>query len=212
MELNVSSPFLYAVGFESVLDPASALREMSVLPGDWSHAGPASIEELPSRIEHRFEDVGATGAMVPGTLAEFVADGGNPIRYVVPVYRSEEFGSAEFTPVPNHVVVTAHDASVFDMVDDAASEQSFFPLLHRGATIGDRFRRVYSSLISEPVERPSEEFQGYMGEPGPALWLIEHLASMDIDPDVGLVAEPDWYVSYPNDLATGATRSIDSPT
>ena len=210
MELSVTEPFLYAAGFETVLTAEEALEEMSALPGDWHLTERPYLDEPPARIEHRFEDVGSEDAITPATLAEVVASDANRIRYVVPVHKSREFGQAEFTPVPNHVVVTVFDDSAFDQIDQEALLQDFFPLLYRDRGVGDTFTRIYSSLISGPAEEPAERDPLYMGEPGPALWLIEHLMSLDIATDVGLVAEPDWYIAYPNDLGSGATRPVNS--
>jgi hypothetical protein len=210
MEMSVSSPFRYAVGFETVLDPDSALREMSAFPGSWRAAGSEYPEEAQPTIEHRFENVGAADVISPTILGEIVLSDANAVRYMVPIYKSEEFGLAEFTPVPNHVVVTTTYESAFGSIDEVASEQLFFPLLHRDATIGDRFRRIYSSRISEPEAEPSEEFKDYVGEPGPALRLIDELVTLESEIDADLVAEPDWYLNHPNDLTTRATRSVDS--
>jgi hypothetical protein len=210
MEMSVSSPFRYAVGFETVLDPDSALREMSAFPGSWGVVESEYREEAPPRIEHRFENIGATDVISPAILGEIVSDDANTVRYMVPIYKSEEFGSAEFTPVPNHVVVTASSESAFESLDETASEQHFFPLFHRDSVIGDRYRRIYSSRISEPEAEPSEEFQDYVGEPGPALRLIDELVTLGNELDLGLIAEPDWYLDHPNDLTTRVTRSVDS--
>lgn len=210
MEMSVSSPFRYAVGFETVLDPDSALREMSAFPGSWRVTEPEYSEEAQPKIEHRLENVGAADVIPPAILGEIVSNDANAVRYMVPIYKSEEFGLAEFTPVPNHVVVTTSHESAFGSIDSVASEQMFFPLLHRDTTIGDRYRRIYSSRISEPEAEPSEEFQDYVGEPGPALWLIDELVTLEREIDGGLVAEPDWYLDHPNDLTARATRSVDS--
>ncbi|MCL1587501.1 MAG: S8 family serine peptidase [Actinomycetia bacterium] len=209
MELSVSDPFVYAVGFENALTPEEALGEMGALPGEWSPRGLAYSESPPSRIEHRFESSGATDAITPATLAEIVAAEDNQIRYVVPVYRSEEFGLTEFTPVPNHVVVTVMDSSVLEEIDAEARDQGFFPVYYRDRNVGEFFLRIYSSLISEPAEAPAEEFTDYKGEPGPALWLIDRLTSLDILRNAGLEAEPDWYIAYPNDLGSDASRTVE---
>ena len=211
MELTVSEPFRYAAGFETVLTPEEALETMNAIPGEWRLTEPPYSDQSRSRIEHRFEDAGATDAIPPPVLAPIVADDGNPIRYVVPVYKSAEFGSTAFTPVPNRVVVSVLDESVFDQVDGAALTQGFSPVSYRDRfpdadrVDGGTFTRIYSSFGSEEEER----YPLYTGEPGPALWLIEHLMSLDVAADAGLVAEPDWYIAYPNDLGNGAAQSAD---
>ena len=203
MELSVSEPFRYTAGFMDELSPDQAREQV---PESWELSGwlPSQYGTRP-RSQYVFEDTGPV--MSPNEINEIVV-GNDAIRYVVPAYRTEEYGSATFTPIPNHVVVLVDDQSILDDIDRLAADQGFSPVEHREFEIEGRIRRVYSSLEPE-LDPPAEGRVRYSGEPGPTLFLIEKL--MTEFGDGQLVAEPDWFVSGFNDLATSATSLSSTP-
>lgn len=209
--MQFGSPFTYAVGFEEALDPDTALDIAHRFDGEWAHAEPGYVNALGMlRTEYRLINTDADGALSPDELRAAIEQS-DAIRYVVPLYSSEELGAALFSLVPNHVVVSSADLNFVDMaeLDELAEDQGFFALLYRDAVLGGRSRRIYSSLVLEPTIAPPEEFTSYQGEPGAALWLIAEINASVASRNVDLVAEPDWYTPYPNDLGTAATRSPD---
>jgi hypothetical protein len=219
--MEFSEPFNYAVGFEQAREPAAALNSVSEFGrnfdfvGGWEHTDPGYVRDITiPRTEYRFVNTDADGPLPPDHLRAAIAESA-VVRYVVPLYTSEELGSAMFSLVPNSVVVSSSDLNVLDMgrFDGLAAGQGFFPLLYRDAVVGVRSRRIYSSLVTESAIEPPEEFVNYVGEPGAALWLVDEIAAVSVDGETDLVVEPDWYVSYPNDIGTAVTRpSNDEPT
>jgi len=186
--MTFGSPFVYAVGFEEALDPDAALDIAHRFGGEWVHTEPEYVYALGMlRTEYRFINTDADGALSPDELRAAIEQF-DAIRYVVPLYTSEELGSTLFSLVPNHVVVSSADLNFIDMAefDELAEGQGFFALLYRDAV-----------------------FTSYQGEPGAALWLIAKINASVAGSRVDLVAEPDWYTPYPNDLGTAATRSPD---
>jgi hypothetical protein len=205
------SPFAYALGFEEALDPDAALEIAHGFGGGWEHTEPGYVDALGMlRTEYRFINTDADGPLSPDDSLAAIEQS-DVIRYVVPLYTSEELGSALFSLVPNHVVVSSADLNFMDMAefDELAEDQGFFALMYRDAVLGGRSRRIYSSLVLEPTIAPPEEYTSYQGEPGAALWLIAEMNASVAGTSVDLVAEPDWYTPYPNDLGTAATRSTD---
>jgi len=206
-EMQFVEPYVYAFGFAQSTAPSEALEIVTGTGGSWEFAEPRFVASLQQdRSEYRFVHIDGDVGLTPEYLGTIIGDDG-PIRYIVPIYTSDEPGIPPYTLVPNHVVVTSADLSIADFadLDPIASEQDFFPLVYRDASSGGWSRRIYSSLVEVPVFAPPEEFVDYRGEPGPALLLIEEMIAEIAS--TNFFAEPDWYVDHPDDLGTPATAS-----
>jgi hypothetical protein len=126
--LAFSSPFVYAIGFEDALDPDTALTFAHRLGGAWEHTEPDYVNALRTRrTEYWFIHNDADGPLSPDDLRAAIA-ASDAIRYVVPLYASDEPGSTLFSLVPNHVVISSADLTFVDMAefDEIAEEQGFF--------------------------------------------------------------------------------------
>jgi hypothetical protein len=204
-ELQFVEPYVYAFGFEQATDPNEALEIVVGIGGHWEFAEPRYVVSLvQNRSEYRFVHTDGDAGLSPGDLRD-VTDADNPIRYIVPIYSSDEPGVPPYTLVPNHVVVTLADLSIVDpgRLDELAAQQEFFPLTFRDVSRDSGFRRTYSSLVDRPMLEPPDEFIDYRGEPGPALRLINVM--IDEVASAEFAAEPDWYLDHPDDLGTPAT-------
>ena len=196
--MRVSAPYSYVVGFKREMKPALALQRLSANGFDWQFSG---REDPEAKLDqYRFTDTEAVDALTPDQTKELILDE-EEIRYVVPVYRSDELGLASFTPVPNHVVVIADvdNQSELDEFDELLRVSDFRSLPGQEIERGDQTRLVYSSNLDEGD--PNETLDArFTGEPGMSLALINAAPP-------GVVAELDWFVTNPNELETGATRT-----
>jgi subtilisin family serine protease len=211
-ELMVTEPFMYSVGFAFPLFPTDARRVLEDAGISWALAEPTYIvgSEV-ERSEFTFIDRGASSALAPANISEVIV-ASDDIRHIVPVYRGLDETGGTFTPVPNHVVVTGRvgDESTLAALDEISGGQGFFALLYRDTLVDGTIRRIYSSRILEAAVVPQVERQGYEGEFGPALSLINELRSWSAGLQLEIVAEPDWYLANPNDLGTLSTRQGDA--
>lgn len=215
VELSFNAPYVFAFGFDQPLGPEDALERLSGMTGEWEYADPEYVSSLSQAVsEYRFVRTDSDEPMTPQDLDELINDSEGSITYAVPVFSAEDSMPAPFTMVPNHVVVSSSDLSFVDMADfdELAGRQNFYPLKYRDAVIGERSRRIYSSLVDAPAFSRPDRFTNYEGEPGPALWLIDAMVDRYAATGVDVVAEPDWYTANPNDLGTPATVRHRPPT
>lgn len=212
-ELRFEHSLIYGFGFDGTLDALSALDIVIQVETEWNLGtdwGLVEHEYVTSlrapRSEYRLVDRHHGRDPARPDELKAVVDADGPIRYIIPIYESDDGYPATFSLVPNHVVVSSSDLSFADMseLDTLSEPQRFYPLVYRDALIGTRSRRIYSSLITEPALVPPE-FSNYRGEPGAALLLMDLINKWGERESLDLSAEPDWYISYPNDLGTPAT-------
>ena len=192
--MRVSAPFTYVVGFESAVDPEGALRAVSEAEPGWTLSQRQIQRE--QLDQYQFTDADADVALTPNQLNELIQQV-DEIRYIVPVYRSDDLGLASFTPVPNHVVVIVdrEGDDGYEEFDELLQRSGFDPIPEQRIDRADQFRMVYS--WSPDGHDPSDT--RFLGEPGMSLALVDAAPLM-------LVAELDWFVTDPNYLETDATR------